>query len=213
MGAGKSTVARWLVELGAFTIDADALVHRLYAEDTALQEALRRRFGESVVEGGAVHRPALSRAVFGRPEALAALEALVHPAVQALRDTLMAEAGRAGRNVCVVEAIKLVESGGSARCDELWIVAAAEPVQFARLAARGVPQAEARRRMSAQGSVASWTAAFHAESRAQGRARPIVILDNSGPEAQGRAQARRFWSGLSGPSSEPSLPTSGPPVP
>lgn len=198
MGAGKTTVARWLAELGALTIDADALVHRLYESDAALQEALRHRFGGGVVAGGTVDRPALSRAVFGRPEALADLEALVHPAVRTLRDTLLAGAEAAGRAVCAVEAIKLVESGGSARCDELWVVAAAEQVQLARLAGRRVAEAEARRRMAAQGSIASWTAAFHAESRALGRPRPMVILDNSGPEEQGRAQVRRLWSGLGG---------------
>jgi dephospho-CoA kinase len=198
IGAGKSTVARWLAELGALTIDSDALVHRLYASDTALQEALRRRFGDGVVKGGTVSRPALSQAVFGRPEALTDLEALVHPAVRTLRDTLLLEAEAAGRAVSVVEAIKLVESGGSARCDELWVVVAAERVQLARLAGRGMAEAEARRRMAAQGSVASWAAAFQAESRGLGRPRPIVVLDNSGPEEEGRAQARRFWSGLIG---------------
>ena len=196
IGAGKSTVANWLAELGALAIDADALVHRLYASDSALQDALRRRFGEDMVQGGTVSRSALSKAVFGRPEALADLEALVHPAVRALRDELLTEAAAAGRAVCVVEAIKLVESGGSARCDELWIVAAAEDVQLARLGRRGVPETEARRRMAAQGSIASWTASFHAESRSLGRFRPIAVLDNSGPEEQGRAQVRRLWGGV-----------------
>jgi dephospho-CoA kinase len=198
IGAGKSTVARWLAEFGALAIDADALVHRLYESDAALQAALRDRFGREVVEGGVVNRPALSSAVFGRPAALAALERLVHPAVQRLRDELLAEAETAGRPACVVEAIKLVESGGSARCDELWIVVAAEDVQLARLAGRGVAEAEARRRMAAQGSVGSWTAAFNAESRALDRARPVLILDNTGPEAAGRAQARRLWHGIDG---------------
>jgi dephospho-CoA kinase len=198
IGAGKSTVARWLAEFGALAIDADTLVHRLYESDAALQAALQARFGREVVEGGTVNRPALSRAVFGRPTELAALERLVHPAVQRLRDALLAEAEAAGRPACVVEAIKLVESGGSARCDELWIIVAAEDVQLARLASRGVAEAEARRRMASQGSVGSWTAAFNAESRALDRARPVLILDNTGPEASGRTQARRLWYGLSG---------------
>ncbi|MGH2353556.1 MAG: dephospho-CoA kinase, partial [Chloroflexota bacterium] len=111
IGAGKSTVLRWLAKRGARTIDADALVHRLYETDAALQARLQARFGPEVVAGGRVDRAALSTAVFGRPDALADLEALVHPAVQRLEDQHITEAQAAGAPACVIEAIKLVESG------------------------------------------------------------------------------------------------------
>jgi dephospho-CoA kinase len=190
---------RWLAELGARTIDADALVHRLYETDRALQEQLQARFGAQVVVGGRVDRAALGKAVFGgtgTEAALADLEALTHPAVLYARDEEIAQARAEGVAVLVIEAIKLIESGGSARCDELWIVTAAEAVQLARLAARGVPEAKARRRLAAQGTVASWTAAFQSESLRLGQPRPIVIFDNSGDEAQGREQVARLWNGV-----------------
>ena len=198
MGAGKSTVLRWLADLGAYTVDADALVHRLYATDRTLQAQLRERFGDRVASGSGVDRQALSRAVFGNPEALAALEGLVHPAVHRAEDEELARARAAGAPVCVIEAIRLVESGGSSRCDELWIVVADEAAQLARLAARGVSEEEARRRLAVQGNVASWTSAFEAESARLGRSRPVRIIDNSSSEAATRSQVERLWRGLGG---------------
>jgi dephospho-CoA kinase len=201
IGAGKSTVLGWLRELGARTIDADALVHRLYETDAGLQRQLQGRFGPAVVVEGRVDRAALGRAVFSNPDdkaALADLEALVHPAVLRAGDEEIARARAEGTAVYAVEAIKLVESGGSSRCDELWIVTAAAETQLARLVARGVSKAEARRRLVAQGTVASWTAAFQAESARLGRPRPMIVLDNRGDEAQGRAQVSRLWHGFTG---------------
>jgi dephospho-CoA kinase len=197
IGAGKSAVLRWLAACGARPVDADALVYRLYETDTALQRALQARFGAAVVAGGRVDRAALGR-VFREPGALAALEEIVHPAVQRARDALIAQARREGAPAFAYEAIRLVESGSSAGCDELWIVVAGEAVQVARLAARGMDEAEARRRLAVQGSPSAWTAAFLAESARLGRPRPVVVLDNSGTEEQGQAQVRRLWSGIAG---------------
>ena len=197
IGTGKSTVARWLAELGVTAIDADALVAELYAEDATVHAALVQRFGADVVRAGAVDKDAL-RAHLAAPHALEAVERIVHPAVHRLRDDSLARARAAGAVGCVVEAIKLVESGGSAVCDELWIVVADEAVQLARLARRGVDEAEARRRMAWQGSFGTWIAAFVEESARLRRPRPVVVFDNSGDEVAGRAQASRLWLGAAG---------------
>ena len=195
IGAGKSTVLRWLATHGARTVDADALVHHLYETDGDLQALLEARFGPDVVVAGRVDRLALRR-VFAVPGALADLERIVHPAVQRVRDRLIDEARQEGVSVFALEAIRLVESGGSARCDELWIVVATPEVQLARLLARGMDAAEARRRFAVQGSITSWTEAFLSESQRLGRSRPVVVFDNSGTPDQGEAQVQRFWSGL-----------------
>ena len=195
IGTGKSTVARWLGEDGAVVIDSDALVAELYARDRALQARLAERFGAHVVRDGQVDRPALRGALAG-PAEVAALEAIVHPAVRALRDERLIGARAAGAGAVVVEAIKLVESGGSAICDELWIVVVEERVQLARLAQRGMFEAEARARMQWQGTPASWTEAFLAESGRLGRPRSVLIVDNSASEEEGRAQVRRLWRGV-----------------
>ena len=181
--------------MGLTAIDADALVAELYETDAALQEQLRQRFGDEVVRASRVDKDALRGKVKG-PGALESLESVVHPAVHRLRDLRIAAAREAGASGCAVEAIKLVESGGSAICDELWIVVAGERVQLDRLARRGVDEAEARRRMEWQGTPAIWTGLFVAESTRLGRPRPVVIVDNSGDEAVGRAQVERLWRGV-----------------
>ena len=200
IGTGKSTVASWLAELGALTLDSDALVAELYERDAPLRARLAARFGQHVLRGKGVDKAALRAALTGAAE-VAALEQIVHPAVRVLRDRKLYAARNAGTSAAVVEAIKLVESGGSEICDELWIVVAGEAVQLERLARRGVSEAEARRRMEWQGTLTSWTDAFLAESGRLGRARPVIVVDNSGPPEQGRVQVSRLWRGA-----EPSAP-------
>ena len=123
IGCGKSTVAGWLGELGAVTIDADEVAREVTAPGLAATEAVIARFGEGVrVAGGGLDRAALARIVFSDPAALADLEAIVHPAV---RERIVAEFANAEADrapAVVVEAIKLVEGGLAALCDEVWLV-------------------------------------------------------------------------------------------
>ena len=194
IGTGKSTVARWLAEHGAVVLDSDALVAELYATDTTLQERISSRFGPQTVREGRVDKAALRAALVG-PDDVAALESIVHPAVMTARADRLAAARKDGAPAVVVEAIKLVESGGSEVCDELWIVVADERVQLDRLTARGVSETEARERMAWQGTPASWIESFVSASVRLGRSRPVLIVDNSGPEEVGRAQVSRLWRG------------------
>jgi len=196
IGTGKSTVSRWLEAYGVVAIDSDALVRQLYDGDAALHAQLQGRFGGQVVRSGSVDKAALGAAVFSDTQALTDLEAIVHPVVRRLRDQQVEEARRRGVPACAVEAIKLVESGGSDICDELWIVVAGERVQLERLAGRGMAEADARRRLAAQGTVASWSEQFLAESTRLDCTRPIVIFDNSGAEEVGKAHVKRLWEGV-----------------
>ena len=210
IGAGKSTIARLLAGYGAHVVDADVLVRDLYETDRDLQAAIADRFGTDVVAGGRVDRRALAQVVFADRAALADLEALVHPRVFRLEAKAMAAARAARAPACVLEAIRIVESGGSARCDELWIVVATERVQLARLAARGVDETEARRRLATQGTIASWSDAFFAESGRLGRFRPILVLDNNGPMEQVAAEVQRLWAGVIGAGGAAATPVGGP---
>jgi dephospho-CoA kinase len=77
--AGKNHVARLLEDRGLSVLDLDRLGHRAIEEEKA---AILDRFGPAVLDGkGAVDRRRLGERVFGRPEELRALEAIVHPAV------------------------------------------------------------------------------------------------------------------------------------
>ena len=81
------------------------------------------------------------------------LEAIVHPAVRPRILAAIAEAEAAGAPAVAIEAIKLVESGLGALCDEVWLVTCEPAVQRARLLERGTPAVDADRRVSAQGDI------------------------------------------------------------
>jgi len=85
IGAGKSTVARLLAARGASVIDADALA-REATEDPEVLAAVARELGEDLLVAGhagpALDRAATAARVFGDPEALARLNAIVHPWVR-----------------------------------------------------------------------------------------------------------------------------------
>jgi dephospho-CoA kinase len=154
IGCGKSTVAGWLAAEGAVVIDADQVAHAVTAPGTPELEAVVARFGEACRRpDGTLDRPALGRLVFADAAALADLEAIVHPAVHRRLVAAIAAAEADRPPAIVIEAIKLVEAGLAAACDEVWLVDCPPDVQAARLVGRGLAPDEAERRMAAQTGV------------------------------------------------------------
>ena len=138
IGCGKSTVAAWLGELGATVIDADLVAREVVEPGERAFDAVLDAFGPEVqAPDGSLDRAALGRIVFTDPDALALLESIVHPAVRpAILEHITAATG-AGAPAVAVEAIKLVEGGLAALCDEVWLVVCDPLVQRERLLARG----------------------------------------------------------------------------
>lgn len=83
IGSGKSTVCRLLADMGAAVYDSDARAKALMNEDMALREAIIEAFGEECYGKEGLNRAYLAAQVFGNEEALARLNAIVHPAVRA----------------------------------------------------------------------------------------------------------------------------------
>lgn len=159
IGMGKSEAARMFRRLGVPVFDSDATVHRLLGPGGAAVAAVEAAF-PGVVKDGAVDRKALGAAVFGKPDDLRRLEAILHPMVRAARATFMRRA-RARRDRLVVFDVPLLfETGGERDCDAVMVVSAPAFVQRARVLARPgmtaekfaaildqqVPDAEKRRR-------------------------------------------------------------------
>jgi dephospho-CoA kinase len=152
IGCGKSTISAAMASRGGVIVDADRLSHQASERGSAVAEAIGHRFGPVVIAAdGSLDRPALGRIVFSDPAALRALEAIVQPAVRVLIERAVESADSAGAPFVVVEAIKLVEAGYAARCDEVWLVTCTPEQQRERLAGRGYPADEIDRRMAAQG--------------------------------------------------------------
>ena len=159
-------------------VDADAVARAVTAPGEPAHDAILARFGAAVrAPDGSLDRAALARVVFADPSALGELEAIVHPAVRPRILAAIEAADAAGAPAVVVEAIKLVEGGLAALCDEVWLVDCAPDAQRARLVARGMAAADADRRIAAQ-----------AELRARARAVPgVVVIDASGDRGQTEA--------------------------
>lgn len=186
IGCGKSTIARWLGELGAVVLDADAVAREVTGAGAPTLAAIRARFGPAVFAAdGSLDRSALGRIVFADPVALRDLEAIVHPAVRPRILDALDGAATAGAPAVVVEAIKLVQGGLAELCDEVWLVTCSAAAQRARLAARGLaPDEVALRRRAQQGLV----------RRLRGRASRII--DTSADPAETRRLVTDLYRAL-----------------
>jgi dephospho-CoA kinase len=181
IGSGKSTIGAQLGELGAFVVDADQVYRDLIEPGQPGWRAVVDLFGPAVVDGeGRIDRRALGAIVFRDAEALARLERATHPLVLARIDELLA---RERPRVAVHEAIKLIESGGADRCDELWVVTAPRERQIERLVApRGLTPEEAALRVDAQ------------PPQSEKAARADVVIRNDGDLASLRARVAEEWA-------------------
>jgi len=133
IGMGKSATAARLAVHCDPVIDADALVHRLYAGPAA--PAIEAAF-PGAASDGRVDRAALGKAVLGDPEALKRLEAIVHPMVREAEDAVVAKAAGTGARIVVFDSPLLFETGRDGEMDAVLVVTAPETVQRERLFAR-----------------------------------------------------------------------------
>jgi dephospho-CoA kinase len=140
IGMGKSTAAAAFRRARIPVFDADAAVHRLQARGGRAVRAIETAF-PGTVRDVAVDRVALRQAVLGKPDALARLEAILHPMVRQEERSFVARAKRRGDRAVVLDIPLLFETGGDARVDRAVVVSAPRSVQMQRV--------RARRRMSA----------------------------------------------------------------
>jgi len=159
IGSGKSTVTRMLDELGATTIDADAIVHELQAPGQPMLAEIARTFGDEVISAdGSLDRKALGAIVFRDAEARARLGEIVHAPVIGEMMRRAKAAVDAGDALVVLDIPLLFEgrqtgrgSGALMDFDATAVVWVRRDVQVERTIARdGCDAAEAERRIAAQ---------------------------------------------------------------
>jgi dephospho-CoA kinase len=150
IGSGKTTVARRIGALGATVIDTDEIARELTGPAGPAMDALRAQFGgRFVAADGSLDRAAMRALAFEDPSARARLEAILHPAIRARADELLA---RATGPYAVMVVPLLFETGAyRRRVDRTLVVDCPEPLQASRVAKRsGLPETEVRRIMDAQ---------------------------------------------------------------
>ncbi len=155
IACGKTHVRKLLAERGAFTVDADTVVHRLLGQQTELTQAIGRQFGPEVLASdGSVDRKKLGAIVFSDPDARRQLNRLVHPKVIAEEKKLLQQAEREEMQIGVIDAALMIETGTYRDYDRVVVVYCPRDVQLERLVARdGLSPEDAARRVDAQLSV------------------------------------------------------------
>jgi dephospho-CoA kinase len=188
IGAGKSTVSKMLSGFGAVVVDADQVARDLQAPGSAMVEQMAERFGRHVVRSdGSLDRAAVASIVFGESaearSALADLNAITHPAIQAeIRARI--EAHRDTDAIVVLDHPLL---GEHPRDDLAATIVVDVPVDVAverLVSARGMDEADARNRIASQ------------ISREDRLATATHVVDNSGDLDTLRIQVARLWDDL-----------------
>jgi dephospho-CoA kinase len=186
IGSGKSSVSARLGELGAFVIDADAVVKELQEPGGPVLAAMVERWGDRIVgSDGALDRQAVAAIVFGDVDELAALNGIVHPAVWSEMRARV-DAVAATDRVIILD-IPLLAEAGAGRWGASAVIVVDCPVELAveRLVEqRGLESGDAEARIRAQAS------------RKERLALADHVIDNSGGLAQLEAEVARCWAWL-----------------
>ena len=190
IACGKSTVARLLCEKGAVALDSDLLVRELYA-DSDFAARVQTLFETAIQdENGGIDRARLGELVFENAPKLRELEILVFPAVAALRERKLSALRDANMDFVVIEAVKLLESGQGAVCDEIWCVVCAPAVQMERLMKnRGQSEAQAKARLKNQPT--------RANKLNLAAPTPLIWIENNGTPDELAATVAREWTRFS----------------
>ncbi len=178
IGMGKSTVAALFVQAGVPVFDADSAVHELQGPNGLLLPEIEARFPGTTGARG-VDRPKLGAAVFGNPEALAALEAIVHPAVAVMQKRFLRK--NRARPFVVVDIPLLFEKRGWRKVDMIVVVSASAWQQRKRVLVRSgmTPTKFARiKRLQTPDAIK--------------RARADVVINTGGQLVETKAQVRRL---------------------
>lgn len=133
IGSGKSIVSKVFHELGIPIFDADSEAKRLMNENPIIQEQLIEKFGAEVYQNNQLDRAYLAKKVFDNPDALAALNQIVHPiTIQAANDWMHAQT----TPYVVKEAALFFESGTAGDLDYIVGVYAPKMIRLERVKKR-----------------------------------------------------------------------------
>lgn len=193
--AGKTTVAALLRSWGVTVIDADAIVRELQAPGQPVLAEIAARFGREVLTlTGALDRARLRARILADPAARLALEAIVHPRVQARRLELEREARAQGVPTVVHDIPLLFETLDPGAFDAVILVDAPEATRRARLAARDLRPAEIDQLLAAQ-LPPTGKRTWHGGPRN----RAPIVIENDADLATLAERTREAWRAATAP--------------
>ena len=156
IASGKSAVAAMLREMGFPVLEADVVAHKLLEPGQEAHDEVLKEFGAGLAGvDGKIDRGKLGALVFADPVKLTKLNRITHPRVADIILRKFEEWQRDGvRDAGFVEAALLIEAGIAKKLDGLVVAFCRPEQQMERLRARGMSEAEAKRRMASQMPVA-----------------------------------------------------------
>jgi dephospho-CoA kinase len=186
IGSGKSTVSRFLAELGAVLIDADKVGHKAFEPHTEVWREVVTAFGRKILTPrGDIDRTKLGKLVFGNSESLARLNHIMHPRMLDMVEAQIEEYRRQGVDVLVLEAPLLLEANWVPSVDEVWVVIATEATVLKRLQGRaGLSESESLDRIRSQ--ISNEERVKHAS----------VIINNDNSLTDLRFKVKEIWQRL-----------------
>ena len=186
IGSGKSTVSRFLAELGAVIIDADRVGHEALGTSDEVRRELLATFGWQIMTPkGEVDRKKLGEIVFDDPESLARLNQIMHPRMYDMVKAQLEEYRRQGVAVVVLEAPLLIEADWTSLVDEVWVTVADESTVLKRVKEKfGLSERECLARIHCQ--LPSEERVKHAD----------VVIDTDCGLDELKAKVKELWQGL-----------------
>jgi len=186
IGSGKSTVSRFLGEMGAVVLDADKVGHQAYQPGTETWKELVAAFGEDIVApDSTIDRRKLGAIVFAAPEALARLNRIMHPRMFDMMKARIEEYRGQGTEVVVLEAAILLEANWTPLVDEVWVTVASESIVVQRTRERtGLPEEQIKARIRSQ---------LSNDERSQ---QAKVVITNDGDLAELKVKVEKLWQEL-----------------
>jgi dephospho-CoA kinase len=183
IGSGKSTVSRFLAELGAAVIDADKIGHEVYRPDTDTWRKLVKTFGRGILTAdNTIDRKKLGAIVFSNEEELKRLNAIIHPQITEVIKKQIDDYRRKDAKVIVLDAPVLLEAHAKNLVDEVWVVVADEENVIKRAVARtGLREEQIRDRIRAQ------------MSKTERIKNAQVIIYNDGTPEDLRGKIKNLW--------------------
>ena len=186
IGSGKSTVSKFLAELGAVIIDADKVGHEALKPDTEVWREVVAAFGRQILTpDGDINREKLGEIVFRNPESLLRLNQIMHPRMYDMVKAQLEGYRKQGVGVVVLEAPLLIEANWTSLVDEVWVTVASESTVLRRLKEKfELSEPESLARIHSQ--LPSEEKVKHAD----------VIINTDCALGELRAKVEELWQGL-----------------
>ena len=186
IGSGKSTVSKFLAELGAVIIDADKVGHEALKPDTEVWREVVAAFGRQILTpDGDINREKLGEVVFRNPESLLRLSQIMHPRMYDMVKAQLEGYRKQGVGVVVFEAPLLIEANWTSLVDEVWVTVASESTVLRRLKEKfGLSEPESLARIHSQ---------LPSEERVK---YADVIINTDCALGELRAKVEKLWQGL-----------------